>query len=73
MNIVAIVGDKGEGEATFQCQGPGTYQDAQNIMSVAFQPNELTVYVAFENGDSDTNWSPAGCNTYVAIDLKEYF
>jgi hypothetical protein len=73
VNIVAIVGDKGEGEATFQCQGPGTYQDAQNIMSVAFQPNELTVYVAFENGDSDTNWSPAGCNTYVAIDLKEYF
>jgi hypothetical protein len=73
VEIVAIVGDKGEGESTYQCAGPGTYGDAQNIMSVAFQPNELIAYVAYENGDSDANWSPAGCNTYIAIDLKEYF
>jgi hypothetical protein len=71
--LVAVAADKGDqGNAAFQCAGP-PYDDAQNILSIAFQPRALTLYVAWESGHGDAEWTPAACNTFVQVDMKEWF
>jgi hypothetical protein len=43
-----------------------------NVLSVAYDPSNLMMYTAWENGRAD-KWSPGGCNTYLAIDMKFWF
>ena len=71
VNITALVGDKGEATMT-SCVPP--YDDAGNILSVVYDPSKIEVYAAWENGHrSDQSWSPAACNTYVKLNLKDLF
>jgi hypothetical protein len=71
-NISAIVGHKGKDndEDTYNCNAP--YPNGENVLSVAFHPKELKAYVSWESGTGDA-WIPAACNTYVEVDLKEFF
>ena len=41
-------------------------------MSVTFDPSNLIMYASWENGMNDT-WSPAACNSYIKIDMTEWF
>jgi hypothetical protein len=41
--------------------------------SVAYDPKELIAYAAWENGKGTDGWSSAACNTYIAINLKDFF
>jgi hypothetical protein len=41
--------------------------------SVTYDPQELIAYAAWENGRGQDNWTAAACNTYLAIDFKEWF
>ena len=43
-----------------------------NVLSVTYDPVAKTVYAAFEDGTGDS-WVPAACNTYVKIDMKQWF
>ena len=53
-----------------------TGEDAgSNVLSVAFAPSKPgapTMYVAWEN-DSGDDWTPAACNSYLALDLAPWF
>ena len=41
--------------------------------SVTYDPSNLLAYAAWENHDDTVGWVPAACNTYLKIDLKEWF
>jgi hypothetical protein len=64
------VGDKGD-EHIYDCGSD--YDGASNVLSVAFDPKELIAYSAWENGRGTSDWTAAGCNTYLAIDFKQFF
>lgn len=72
VNMTAILGGKGTaGDQPFTCTMPFT-NEADNILSVAFSPSDLKVYAAYESGTGD-GWIPAACNSYVEVDMTEYF
>ena len=72
VNMTAILGGKGTaGDEPFTCTMPFT-NEADNILSVAFSPSDLKVYAAYESGTGD-GWIPAACNSYVEVDMTEYF
>ena len=73
VNITALVAGRGGQYDTahpYNCSPP--HDGASNVLSVAYDPAALTAYVAWESGTGE-DWVPAACNTYVAIDLKEWF
>jgi hypothetical protein len=71
VNITAMVGDKGEDDMS-RCRPP--YDEAANVLSITYDPSALHMYIAWENGRrSDGSWSPAACNTYVKLDMTEFF
>lgn len=74
VNMTAILGGKGTKKDyfAFQCGPPPYPGDADNVLSVAFAPDTLEVYAAYESGTGD-NWIPAGCNTYLKFDMKDFF
>jgi len=70
VNITSLVGDKGK-DHMLDCDGD--HADAGNVISVAFDPTRLTLYAAWENGHfSDESWTPAACNSYIKIELKDF-
>jgi hypothetical protein len=40
---------------------------------VTFDPKELIAYAAWENGRGQENWSAATCNTYLALNMRDFF
>lgn len=69
VSITALVGEKGL-DHIYDCNGP--FDAASNILSVTYDPAEVIAYMAWENGHKST-WTPAACNTYLAVDLKPWF
>ena len=69
INITAIAAEKGS-DHYYECGAP--YSKGANILSETFHPSTMTVYVAWENGVGD-DWVPAACNSYVAVDLSQFF
>lgn len=69
VNVTALVGDKGD-DHMYDCTPPHSMGD--NILSVTFDLNKRSMYAAWENGHDDA-WMPAACNTYVKIDLTQFF
>jgi hypothetical protein len=41
--------------------------------SVTYDAKELIAYTAWENGRGSDDWTAAACNTYLAVDLKQFF
>lgn len=74
VNMTAILGGKGTKKDyfPFQCGPPPYPGDADNVLSVAFAPDDLIAYAAYESGTGD-GWIPAGCNTYLKFDMKAFF
>ena len=68
VNITAVLAEKGKDK--YNCNGY-PYK-GHNILSVAYDPSNLMMYTAWENGRAD-KWSPGACNTYLAIDMKIWF
>eukprot|EP01100_Stratorugosa_tubuloviscum_P012095 TRINITY_DN557_c0_g2_i1.p1 TRINITY_DN557_c0_g2~~TRINITY_DN557_c0_g2_i1.p1 ORF type:complete len:498 (-),score=188.84 TRINITY_DN557_c0_g2_i1:264-1757(-) len=70
INVTSILGNKGSDFYSCQNTTRGT-----NILSVTYDPNNLEMYVAFEQGGVSTSsiWKPACCGTYIHIDLKSIF
>jgi len=69
--MAAVVGDKGE-DRMYECEGDNS--EASNILSVAYDLNDLIMYTAWENGLlDDGSYSPAACNTYLKLDMKPWF
>lgn len=69
VNITAVVADKGD-EHLYDCQT--TIEEAGNILSVAYALDELIMYAAWEDGYG-AEFVPAPCNTYIKLDMKEWF
>ena len=70
INITALVGDKGD-DHMYDCTPPHT--SGSNILSVTFDVKNLAMYTAWENGHGQDAWTPAACNTYIKIDLTQWF
>lgn len=70
VNITALVGDKGD-DHMYDCTPPHT--SGSNILSVTFDVKNLAMYTAWENGHGQDAWTPAACNTYIKIDLTQWF
>jgi hypothetical protein len=72
VNLTAILGGKGiQDNEPFTCNLPFDGH-ADNVLSIAFSPNDLSVYAAYESGTGD-GWIPAACNTYLKFDMTEWF
>jgi len=71
VNITALVGDKGgkTPDTFITCEKA---QSGTNIISVTYNPSNLVMYVAFENG-KDATHLPACCNYYVKFDMNKWF
>ncbi len=70
INITAILGHKGGDMYT--CGGY-PYNGGSNILSVTYDPTNLSMYAAWEEGTGQDGWAPAACNSYLQIDLKPWF
>eukprot|EP01034_Spumella_vulgaris_P024804 gene24804-31185_t len=70
VNMTAIVGHKSS-DLFYECQAP--YDTGSNILSVTYDPAALIAYTAWENHNPNEEWVPAACNTYLKIDLKQWF
>lgn len=74
VSITAIVSDKGE-DQTYDCTGP--FPKGDSVLSVTFDPSEQIMYAAWESNDAGGNandkWVPAACQTYIKLDMKEWF
>lgn len=68
INITSILGSKGDDK--YNCVSP---YHGSNILSVAFDPSNLIMYTAWENGRGSQEWSPAACNTYLQLNMKSWF
>jgi len=66
VNVTAIVGDKG---GSFLSCNNATL--GINILSVAYAPSSLTMYVAFEEGSGFFH-KPACCSTYVVFNMSKW-
>jgi len=72
VNITSILGSKSSDISTFyQCVSP--FVSGSNILSVAYDPSNLLAYAAWENHDDTVGWVPAACNTYLKIDMNDWF
>lgn len=69
INITAIVADKGD-DHLYDCLPP--HDEADNILSVTFDTENVVLYAAWENGSGD-QYTPAACNTYLKFDVKIFF
>lgn len=67
VNITAILGDKGS-EKFLTCKN--NFKGI-NVISVAYDPQELIMWTAFEYGFNQT-FRSACCGVYVEIDLKRW-
>jgi hypothetical protein len=67
VNITAIAGDKGRDPYICQNNTNGT-----NVLSVTFEPNDQTLYVAWERS-TGVNWRPATCSVYLKLSLRDWF
>lgn len=65
LNISSVLGAKDKGEYT-NCSN-----DSSNILSTAYHPAELKMYVAWENGLGSEHVG-ACCNNYVFIDMSRW-
>jgi hypothetical protein len=71
VTITATVGEKGDGTDEAVCD-PALYAKGLNILSVTYDPNALTLYTAFEDGEG-ADWVPAACNGYIKVDMTQWF
>lgn len=71
VNLTALVGDKGGSEpaAFLSCDKA---KSGINVLSVTFVPQELRMFLAFEEGRHDKH-VPACCGYYVNMTLSEWF
>lgn len=69
--VTSAIGIKGDGSDEDNCN-EDLYLEGANILSVTYDPAELTLYAAFEDGTGD-DWVPAACNGYIKIDMKQWF
>ncbi len=82
VDLIAIPAEKGGVQASDEswdwaaCKPP--YLGGSNVLSVAYDPEELTAYAAWEDGgrgsatptsNATAAWSPAACSGYVALKL----
>lgn len=67
VNVTALLGQKG-GDL-FHCTRPF---NGSNVLSVAFKPLSSLAWAAWEDGKGDS-WTPAACNTYIALNLSLWF
>jgi len=65
--IVATLGTKGK---NFNSCDPQYFSRGENVMSIAYAPTGLRLYIAWEQGG--TQWRPAACNPYVLIDFARW-
>jgi hypothetical protein len=70
VNITAILGSKGPN--MYLCGG-FPYDDAANVLSVTFDPTNLKMWTAWEDGHGPDSWRPAACATYLEVDLTHWF
>jgi hypothetical protein len=75
VNITSVVGYKsrrGEDlDSFYNCSGAET-SAGNNVISAAYQPGTLQMYVAWEDGFGDSH-VPACCNSYVHVDMTTWF
>lgn len=64
VNITAVVGQKGPDY--YNCKD---FKGGSNVLSVAYDSQNLMAYVAWEAGSHDT-WVPAACSTYVQLNMS---
>ena len=69
--VTSAVGIKGDGSDEDNCN-PDLYAEGENILSVTYDPNALTIYAAFEDGTGESR-VPACCNGYIEIDMAQWF
>eukprot|EP00730_Choanoeca_flexa_P002014 TRINITY_DN10877_c0_g1_i1.p2 TRINITY_DN10877_c0_g1~~TRINITY_DN10877_c0_g1_i1.p2 ORF type:complete len:521 (+),score=125.70 TRINITY_DN10877_c0_g1_i1:3830-5392(+) len=70
INITAVVGNKGDTREQFYvCD---EVPRGSNIVSVAFSPSNLTMATAWER-NTGQNWRPAGCSSYIIMDMNKWF
>jgi hypothetical protein len=67
INATAIAGHKSND--LYTCNPP--YDSGSNVLSVTYDPSNLILYAAWEDGTGDA-WIPAACNTYVGLDMKRF-
>lgn len=67
INITSIVGDKGH--HAYECMDN---TDGTNVLSVTYDPNQVTMYSAWESKSED-KWRPACCSSYVKLDMARWF
>jgi hypothetical protein len=70
VTVCATAGHKGDGSDEYNCN-PDLYLEGSNIMSITFDPSQLILYTAFEDGSGE-NWVPAACNGYIKVDMKQW-
>ncbi len=75
MNITAYLGIKGSNFTSCDAQyALKPDENCGNTMSIAYDPQHYTAYVAWEDGTIDGNdWTAAACNTYVHLNLQKWF
>jgi hypothetical protein len=76
INVTSLLGIKG---ADYGSCAPANFltADPTHVMSVVYDPSRNNLYAAWEDGlktkGDDHDWSPAGCNTYLWVNLGEYW
>jgi len=68
VNMTAIAADTGRYHL-YDCDNP---EDSGSVLSTTYDPVNLDIYVAWENGHEDS-WTAAACNTYLKVSLKKFF
>jgi hypothetical protein len=71
VRITSSVGIKGDGSNEEVCD-PALYLEGVNVLSVAYEPNQKTLYAAWEDGTGES-WVPAACMGYIKIDMSQWF
>eukprot|EP00013_Stygamoeba_regulata_P016936 CAMPEP_0177672006 /NCGR_PEP_ID=MMETSP0447-20121125/25066_1 /TAXON_ID=0 /ORGANISM="Stygamoeba regulata, Strain BSH-02190019" /LENGTH=521 /DNA_ID=CAMNT_0019179555 /DNA_START=45 /DNA_END=1610 /DNA_ORIENTATION=- len=74
LNITSIVGDKSSDAsdpvpAAYACADTNT---GTNILSVMYDLYNQHAHVAWGKGTGE-EWRPAACNTYIMVDLKQFW
>lgn len=67
INVTSLAGKKGPNY--YKC---GNTHSGSNVLSVAFDPSRVTMYAAWE-GFSGDSWRPAACNSYLQLNMTQWF
>mmetsp|Transcript_38697 Transcript_38697/g.62913 ORF Transcript_38697/g.62913 Transcript_38697/m.62913 type:complete len:540 (+) Transcript_38697:82-1701(+) len=69
VNITSLLGIKGPDYGS--CDR-SNFQDSTHVMSLVYDPSQVEAYMAWEDGHAET-WTPAACNVYLHVNLKQWF